>query len=348
MYSINTHDNYRFKITVTYTVGEQKYTALSFSQIFEYTQETYAEDLGGRDLTVDVMAKILKINWARHDSYRANSVLVIIEADGTKVVEDVIPIGDEGYDYYFDQNTKQITVTLKQVVEGKLSKGITDVIDIEKPADTKDFYITMPEANKQYDAIWNISYYNGQATPLNWRTDSDRGEYEFNGNGSFLLEMKEDNQNLSVTYTDAKNVVWEYKMLTTIVDHAPTVQLLEKYNGTSVEGASITIVGKVDDTSATVKVNGSEVEVTSNGTFSKEVDLTVGENVIDIEASSIVGKNSKTSITVYKSGEDNIIKETSFLSKYSTLIVSLGVSVVLLVVIIVVARKGGKKNEKEA
>ena len=348
MYSINTYDNYRFKITVTYTVGEQKYTALSFSKVFEYTQETYANDLDGRILTVDVMAKILKIDWSRFYSYGADSVLVIINVDGTQVVEDVIPIGEKGYDYYFDQNTKQITVTLKQVIDGKLSKGITDVIDIEKPSDTKDFYITMPELNKQYDAIWNISYYNAEATQLNWRTDSDSGNYEFTGNGSFLLEMKEDNQNLTVTYTDAKLVTWEYNMLTTIVDHAPTIQLLEKYNGTSVEGSSIIIVGKVDDTSSTVKVNGSEAKVNSNGTFSKEVELTVGENVIDIEATNGIGRNSKTSITVYKSGEDKLIKETSFLSKYSTLIISLGVSIVLLVVIIVVARKGGKKNEKEA
>ena len=63
--------------------------------------------------------------------------------------------------YYFDQNTKQITVTLKQVIDGKISQGITDTIDVIKPADTKDFYITMPELNKQYDAIWNINYYNG-------------------------------------------------------------------------------------------------------------------------------------------------------------------------------------------
>lgn len=348
MYNINTYDNYRFKITVTYTVNEQKYVALSFSQVFEHTQETYADDLGGRDITVDVLAKILKINWSRYDSYSADAVLVIIEADGTKVVEDVIPINEEGYDYYFDQNTKQITVTLKQVFDGKLSMGITDTIDIVKPADTKDFYITIPEINKQYDAIWNIRYYNGEATRLYWNSDKDKGEYEFTGDGSFLLEMQEDNQNLFISYTDAKNVVWEYKLLTTIVEYAPTIQLLEKYNGTSVEGSSITIVGKVDDTSAIIKVNGTDVKVDSDGTFSKEVDLTVGENVIDIEASSLVGKTSKTSITVYKSGENKLIDETSFLSKYSTLIISLGASIVLLVVLIVISKKGGKKNEKKA
>ena len=159
MSGINTFDNYRFKITVTYYVEDQKYIANSYSQIFEYTQESYAEDLGGRNITVDALARILKIDWSRYDSYWAQSVLVTIDVDGERVVEDVIPAGEGGYDYYYDEKTKQITVQLKQVLDGKLSKGLTDTIDIVKPSDTKDFYITMPEPNKQYDSIWNIQFF---------------------------------------------------------------------------------------------------------------------------------------------------------------------------------------------
>ena len=348
MSGINTFDNYRFKITVTYYVEDQKYIANSYSQIFEYTQESYAEDLGGRNITVDALARILKIDWSRYDSYWAQSVLVTIDVDGERVVEDVIPAGEGGYDYYYDEKTKQITVQLKQVLDGKLSKGLTDTIDIVKPSDTKDFYIAMPEPNKQYDSIWNIHYYNGEATKLNYKTDSNGGEYEFNGDGSFLLEMNDDNEKLFITYTDGKNVKWEYDFITTIVDYAPTIKLLEEYNGTTVEGGSITIVGKVDDTNATVKVDGEEVKVDKMGSFSKTVNLDVGRNAIDIEATSIIGKSSRTSITVYKAGADNIVEDTSFFSEYSTLLISLSVSILMLVVLIVIVKKGGKKNEKEA
>ena len=349
MSGINTYDNYRFKITVTYYVEDQKYIANSYSQIFEYTQESYAEDLSGRDLTVDALARVLKINWSRYDSYSADSVLVAIDVDGERVVEDVIPAGDGGYDYYYDENTKQITVQLKQVIDGKLSNGLTDTIDVVKATDTKDFYITAPEANKQYDAIWNIHYFNGEATKLNYKTDSNSGEYEFNGNGSFLIEMNDDNQKLFISYMDAKNVLWEYDFITTIVEYAPTIQLLEEYNGATIDGGSVTIVGKVDDTNATIKVNGAEVSVDDKGTFRKTVELVAGKNIIDIEATSIIGKSSRTSVTVYKAGTDEGIKETSFISKYSTLIVSLSASVILLVILCVIVKKGGKKkNEKEA
>ena len=84
------------------------------------------------------------------------------------------------------------------------------------------------------------------------------------------------------------------------------------------------------------------------GSFSKTVNLDVGRNAIDIEATSIIGKSSRTSITVYKAGADNIVEDTSFFSEYSTLLISLSVSILMLVVLIVIVKKGGKKNEKEA
>ena len=216
MSNINTYDNYRFKITVYYTVEEQDYVANAYSKVFDYTQQTYADDLGGRDLVVDMIAKVLKINWAKYDNHRADSVVVLIDVDGNNVVEEVIPRGDEGYEYYFDQNTQQITVTLKQVFDGKLSKGITDTIDIVKKADTKDFYLKFPEVQEQYNSIWNVEYINAAKSKVYWKTDSDDEELELEGNGSFLVDMEDDNTNLYVKYTDNKNVVWEYEYLTTI------------------------------------------------------------------------------------------------------------------------------------
>ena len=141
MSSINTYDAYRFKITVYYTVEEQDYVTNTYSKVFDYTQESYADDLKGRDLVIDMVAKVLKVNWKNYDNHNANSIVVLIDVDGKSVVEEVVERGEEVYEYYFDQDAKQITLTLKQVFNGKLSKGITDTLDIEKSADTTEFYL---------------------------------------------------------------------------------------------------------------------------------------------------------------------------------------------------------------
>ncbi len=347
MSQVNTYDSYRFKITVNYTVEEKEYVANAYSKAFDYTQQTYADDLSGRELIVDMIAKVLKINWAKYDNYRADSVVVLIEVDGKNVVEEVVPSAEEAYEYYFDQNTKQINVTLKQVFDGKLSKGISDTIDIVKDANTKDFYLKFPDANEQHEAIWNIEYVNGTKNKVYWKSDSANKDLELEGNGSFLVEMKDDNTKLYVKFTDNKNVIWEYEYLTTIAAYAPTISLLEQYNGSSVKASSITLTGKVDDVKASVKVNGQDAHVDDRGIFSHKVDLESGENIISIEASNTVGKTSRTTLNIYKSGDSGIVSDTSFLGQYSTLIITLTVSVVLLVIFIIAA-KGGKKDEKEA
>lgn len=205
-----------------------------------------------------------------------------------------------------------------------------------------------PEGNEQYDNIWNIEYVNAVSNKVYWKTDSKNEELELEGNGTFLVDMEDDNSSLYVKYTDKNNVVWEYSYLTSISAYAPNISLLEQYNGSSVKASSITIAGKVDDKNATVRVNGTDAKVNDNGIFSYTVDLESGENIINIEASNTMGKTSRTTFTIYKSGDSGIVSDTSFLGQYSTLLITFAVSTVLLVVFIVAVRKGGKNDEKEA
>ena len=70
--------------------------------------------------------------------------------------------------------------------------------------------------------------------------------------------------------------------------------------------------------------------------------------MITLEATNNIGKSSKTTITVFKSGDGKAADEGGILGEYSTLIFTACVSVVLLVVLIVVSRiKRGKTDEKE-
>lgn len=348
MSNINTYDSYRFKITVTYSVEENEYIAYAYSKEFDYTQETYAEDLGGRDIVVDMTAKILKINWINYTNWSAESVLVTIEADGEKVVEEVVEKNKEGYDYYFDQDTKQVTVTLKQVFDGKLSKGITDTIDIVKADNTDDFYLEFPSEEEQYGSVWNVKYFNGTENKVTWKADSAKKDLELDGDGSFLIDMGENNESLIVNYTDANNISWKYEFDTEIIIYAPTIKLLEEYDGSRVKSSSLVLSGKVDDASAMVKINGREVEVDKNGMFTDMVTLETGKNVINLEASNKVGKTSRTSVTVYKEGSSSSSDDGGILGEYTTLIITAGVSIILLAVLIAVSRiDRSKTNEKE-
>lgn len=350
MSNINTYDSYRFKITVTYNVDGQDYIEHAYSKIFDYTQESFSDDLGGRDITVDMTAKVLSIDWGDHMAWSAQSVLVIIDVDGEKAVEEIVYKDNKrNYDYYFDQDTKQITVTLKQIFDGKLSAGISDTIDIVKNADAQGFYVEFPSDIEQYNSVWTIKYYNGAASKLHWETDSDRKDLELNEDGAFLIEMKDDNTRLALNYTDDKNITWKYEFATDIAAYAPTISLLEKYDGSTVDSERLMLSGSLDDANATVKINDEEIKVDDKGMFSGEVSLTTGKNVVTIEATNSIGRTTKKLVTIYKKGATSLAQEASIFGEYTPMIITAVVSVALLaVMIIVIKMAGGKKNEEEA
>lgn len=62
------------------------------------------------------------------------------------------------------------------------------------------------------------------------------------------------------------------------------VEIISPEDGAELTESPATINGTVSDANATVTVNGTAVEVASDGTFSAPVDLTEGENVIEVVA----------------------------------------------------------------
>jgi hypothetical protein len=68
------------------------------------------------------------------------------------------------------------------------------------------------------------------------------------------------------------------------MNRAPSLTLSEPQNGTSVQAESITVVGKVNPSRSSVKINGKVVAVDKEGGFRQDAALTDEKNSISIEA----------------------------------------------------------------
>jgi hypothetical protein len=79
---------------------------------------------------------------------------------------------------------------------------------------------------------------------------------------------------------------------------APQLSSIQPRNGSTVTQASVTITGTLDDANASTTVNNTQVAV-SNGTFSFNVDLRVGDNVFILQFTDSVGNVNQTEL-VYK------------------------------------------------
>src|SRR5690348_7869823 len=69
------------------------------------------------------------------------------------------------------------------------------------------------------------------------------------------------------------------------VDTPPTLQVDAPARGTTIDGATVTVSGSAhDDGAVRVTVNGSEVPLAKDGTFSTTVTLDAGISVIETHA----------------------------------------------------------------
>lgn len=345
MSDINTYSNYRFKILIEYNINGEEGFTYGYTQIFDYTQESYADDLGGRDITVDVSGMVVDISW---EQFRGNgqSVLVTVDVDGIVDFEELIPMRDNHYEYFFDGDAKVITVTIKQAVNGLLSKGLTDVINLDAK-DKNEFYLEFPQEVDQYDSIWNVKYFNANDQQVKWYTENKSEELVLKNSGSFMVDLEEDTSELSVEYLDSKNIKWLYTFATDLIDYAPTITLLEAYDGSTVTSSNIVLSGKISDANAELVVQGGQVTLNNDGTFLVDLDLKDGKNVFEIIATNKIGKVSRASVTIYRQAGNTIAAaDTSILSQYMPLIITASVSILLLLIMFVAIKKRGKKHEQ--
>ena len=92
------------------------------------------------------------------------------------------------------------------------------------------------------------------------------------------------------------NAAEQKSVVFTVDTVAPTLDITSPVEGLKTNESSVTVTGTTNDATSspvTVSVNGEPVTVQSNGSFSKVVDLTEGENTITIIATDSAGKSTK-------------------------------------------------------
>lgn len=82
---------------------------------------------------------------------------------------------------------------------------------------------------------------------------------------------------------------------------APTLTISSPADNSIVNNATVTVAGKTNDATSspvTVTINGASVTVGTDGSFSKAITLTEGENTITIKATDAAGKATTVTRTV--------------------------------------------------
>jgi len=87
----------------------------------------------------------------------------------------------------------------------------------------------------------------------------------------------------------------------TVVSEEPalSVEIISPENGAELSESPVVITGMVSDSSSTVTVNGIVAEVAADGSFSAQIELTEGENTVEVIAASGEEEASASITVVY-------------------------------------------------
>lgn len=285
--SLSTYSKYMLKLYVWYDNNGTDIFDLAFSKEFAYTNSTADETKREFELTIMPEESLIVIDWTDRLSWNAEKVLIGIYEDGANepTLFDEYKASENKVELSYDPSAKKIDV------EFTVKSGGVNASPIRKSVSLKDIGIILPEG-KSYNSISLPMKYKGfQAQLVSVSVNEYISELLLDGDGDVSITLGDEWNNLEIEYKDAEGVTWLIRKKIFVDRFPPILTMSRPYDGMSVDESKITISGTALDCEL-LTINGKEVEVSKDGTFSKEISLSYGENVVEVVATDSAGNET--------------------------------------------------------
>lgn len=345
--SLTSYNNYKLKLYVYYMDNGVEVFDSAYSAAFAYTNpdaDWYAPDFA---VTIRPDEYLLTVQWNQY--WNCDSVLIAVIEDG----------GEPSYDTYepYIGNIQLSYAPSTKVVEVEMTAKVDGVstTPVRKTMNVANMGIACPSEKAVNYVNYPITYTNVDVTAT-MTVNGETKEQKFSGTGILNVQLQDDWNELSLTYTDANGVNWQLNRKVYVDRVAPVLKMSQTYDGMAVQGNKLIISGSVTDGTA-VSVNGEAVTLSADGLFSKEVTLAEGENIVSVVATDGLGNESRYSAKVYSgeipgsAGKQNGQGGSTgrfaekLLDSYWPLVISSFVAVLVIAYGLIFWRKEKKKDE---
>lgn len=286
--SLSTYDAYMLKLYVWYDDNGADIFDFAFSEVFAYTNASADEKRTDFSLTVEPDSQLLTVAW-EDLGYSAESVLVAVFEDDAaeptlfdEYEPEEAPIV-LSYDPACDKVAVELTVKYNGVNTAPTRK--TAVLSDEMP-------ICLPEGNLFNSLQLPLTYQDLHQQAVAVSVNEKSTSLVLDGSGTVNLALLDDWNSVQVDYTDANGITWRISRQIFIDRIAPILNLHRSYDGMHLIEKSITVSGTVIDFSRLL-INGSEISVGANGTFSHSIELVDGQNILNVVAVDGAGNESR-------------------------------------------------------
>ncbi len=323
--SLTSFGAYKLRLDVFANNGDIEVFDSAESSEFAFVNPNAAPPISGADITVDTENMAITINWSSY--FNSYNVFVSVFADDAAepfAYEDASTLGTRELTFDYLEDHSKLTVYVYRRDNGVLSQPFVKdvpVIDLPVVIDAADI-TNKPQASITYDMVEDtdaeISL--GEENVKTVRLSGKNSFAVTLSDGENLLKVKYNDND--ITYITEKNIFLDRM--------PPQFNLHEDLDKKNVNRSDFVITGETEP-GATVKIADQDVGVDDNGQFSHTVTLASGENSIEIKAIDAAGNTSSKTLTVYNGLSATLAStDTSKVTAWIPLFVTLGISVVIL------------------
>lgn len=274
------------------------------SEEFAYENPDTPEALSGLTVTLDESDLRCKVDWSQYQPWGwgtyAYNVKVVADGDTENPISNDENLGTTGTYFYYPQGTKKLEIAVAYTLDGVLSKEYVKEIDL-----TSMDYIRIPEEDVTTEAMFPLTYSSKEAAQLIVTINGQEGVYRIKGQDTIYFTLEEGNNAFYASFTGADGIthVIERDIYFGVV--VPQITLFENLDGKVFHTTTAKLSGKVEN-AATLTVNGTEVQFSEDGTFSYDVPLEPGENEVVLYATSASDIGSTMILTLVREGDEAV------------------------------------------
>jgi len=296
--SLSSYSAYMIKLYVWYTEDDMDIFDMAFSETFSYTNAE--ADANKQDFALRVLPEdmLLYVSWIEVPWNVESMLIAVFENGDTEPVmfDEYNPHEHSSVQLAYSPDCTEVAVEVTAKVNG------INAAPVRKTFDPSDFGISIPQGETFNSLTLPIEYKSLSTQPVVVSVNQNATDLVFDGDGQVNLTLGDDWNDLLISYTTEENITWEINKSIFVDRIAPILEMSRDYDGITVKEETITISGTAKEC-VTVTINGTEVTLGDSSTFSMDVTLAEGENVITVIASDVAGNESQYTAVIYRGDE---------------------------------------------
>lgn len=334
-------DEYVLRLNAFYDDnGTELFDAVT-SESFRFDNPNEQSAIEDYKVKVDRYNHICTVDWSEFSNRSHDGYKLIVAADGETIYTSELNKDVKDNSVLFSEGTGNLEVKLAFEDNDIWSKYNIKNIPLEQ-----EFLINKTGEITNSSQV-ELQYKVEKERLLYVRINDEEGNYKVKDNGVLSFDLKED---VNEIYAELELDDQVYFVVDTNVYYdatPPTIVLYDNLDGKNFYTDNVTILGKMSGGNL-LKIEDNVVEVDDNGNFSYEVDLSLGENVIELAAEDANGNLTSRVLTLYRSaaifnGEEN---ERGFIG-FLPMLASVLTSILIIILSAVFMKKKDKNAEKK-